>query len=254
MQILILDHLFKNNFICKGETTKPVKLFLHLRKNYFDVVKSLTSFFCKSYYCTTCLKPYQRRGTHRCGTHCNVCKRPNCEIMVDTMSCRDCHMECRSLECFNHHKKTHTYKKSKFDAQTSIPWESFWKCTICKHTLTVSKRKPTEHRCTEYQCQMCEEFVMLNHKCYMRSIEVKNKTFKYIHFDFTQYDIISCKDGYMPSTCIECNRAECGQLSAEGQSQDCDFGFTPRCLRCNTTYCGRQGPYLYAPKPPVHNV
>ena len=90
----------------------------------------------------------------------------------------------------------------------------------------------------------------------MRSIEVKKKTFKYINFDFEskQDDIISCKDGYMASTCIKCNRAECGQLSAEGQSQNCDFGFTPRCLRCNTPYCGRQGPYLYSPKPPVHNV
>ena len=69
---------------------------------------------------------------------------------------------------------------------------------------------------------------------------VNRKSFKYIHFDFecTQDEVISCKHGHSPSVCIRCNRAACGSLSADGQSQDCDFGYSPVCDRCHSTFCG----------------
>ena len=77
----------------------------------------------------------------------------------------------------------------------------------------------------------------------MRALDACDKPFKYIHFDFEcmQNDFISCSEGYTPSACIKCQRTECGTKSPEGQSNDCDFGYSPKCFRCNTDYCGRKG-------------
>ena len=161
VQILILDQQFKNKFIYKGEHN-PIKIFLHLRKNHYDVINSLTSFFCNDYYCTSCLKPYKNRQTHLCDTHCIVCKRDNCVITSDCVSCR----YCQSIECFEHHKKPFKYKEGKIDKQSPASCDSYWKCTRCMHTLNVSDREPLRHRCTEYKCQMCDRFVMPGHRCY----------------------------------------------------------------------------------------
>ena len=211
VQIFILDHQFKKNIIYKGES-RPIQIYLHLRKKYFD-------------------------------TFCIVCKRDNCEKKPECLGCNDCHMKCRSFDYFDHHKKSFKYTEGLIEKQSPAPCESFWQCTLCKRTLKVSERKPSEHRCTEYQCSMCKEFVMPGHRCFMRAIDACEKTFKYIHFDFecTQEDIISYKEGYSPSACIECNRDVCGSVSLNGQSNDCDFGYSPKCIHCNTDYCGKQG-------------
>ena len=158
-----MAHQFKNNFIYQGEP-KPIKIVLHLRQNHFDVVKSLTASFNKDYFCMSCLRPYQNRNTHSCEKHCIVCKKDDCEVTADKMSCHDCHMKFRSIDCFNAPKNPHiTYIKRKLDAQTPIPCESFWRCTTCMHVIHLTQRRPSEHICGEYLCKMCSNFVMPDH-------------------------------------------------------------------------------------------
>ena len=192
-----------------------------------------------------CLAFYEvAQGGPRGGdTHPPPCKRDNSEKTTDCVSCSDCHMECRSLDCFDHHKKPFYYTEGQIVGQSPAPCESFWRCTLCKRTLKVPERKPSLHRCTEYHCSMCKEFVMPGHRCFMRAVDASDKSLKYIHFDFecTQEDIISCKEGYSPSVCIKCNRDVSGTISPDEQSNDCDFGYSPKCIHCNTDYCGRQG-------------
>ena len=74
VHIFILDHQFKNSFVYKSDS-RSIQIYLHLRKNHYDVINSLTYFFCKIYFCTMCLELYKNRQTHSCETHCIVCKR-----------------------------------------------------------------------------------------------------------------------------------------------------------------------------------
>ena len=108
IQIFILDHMYKNEFINKEP--RGTQIYWHLRQNHFDVITSLTEFFNTNYFCTMCFTPYQHRQTHSCKDHCIVCKKSGCEITDDRMTCRDCHMECRSLKCFLIHEDPYMYK------------------------------------------------------------------------------------------------------------------------------------------------
>ena len=242
IQIFILDHMYKNEFIYKREPRGP-QIYLHLHQNHFDVITSLIRFFNTKYFCTMCFTPYQHRQTHSCKDHCIVCKKSGCEITDDRITCRDCHMVCRSLKCSLIHKDPYMYKIGKLNGQSPAPCDFFWRCTTCMSVIKVSERKPSEHRCTEYKCKMCSEYVLGQHRCYIRAQSVSNKPFKYIHFDFEcmQDEIISCKEGYTPSVCQNWERDVCGTISQDGQTMNCDKGYNTRCTKCNTPYCGNYG-------------
>ena len=90
---------------------------------------------------------------------------------------------------------------------------------------------------------MCSEYVLGQHRCYIRAQSVSDKPFKNIHFDFEcmQDKIISCKEGYTPSVCQNCKRDVCGTISQDGQTMNCDKGYNPHCTKCETPYCGNYG-------------
>ena len=45
-------------------------------------------------------------------------------------------------------------------------------------------RSPAAHRCIEYKCLNCQEFVMTGHKCTLNSIPMKNPIDKLLFFYF----------------------------------------------------------------------
>ena len=242
IQIFLLDHMYKNEFIHEGEP-RGTQIYLHLRQNYFDVVTSLTGLFNTDYFCTMCFTPYNHRQKHSCKDHCIVCKKSGCEITDDRMTWRDCHMKCCLLDCFDHHKKPFYYTEGKIERQSPTPCDSLWRCTTCMSVIKVSERKPSEHRCTEYKSKMCSEYGLGQHRCYIRAQSVSNKPFKYIHFNFEcmQDEIISCKERFTSSVCQNCERDVCGTIWQDGQTMNCDKGYNPRCIKCETMVCGNYG-------------
>ena len=74
IQIFFLDHMYKNEFIYKGEP-RGTQIYLHLRQNHFDVITSLIGFFTRPYFCTMCFTSYHHRQKHYCKDHCFVCKK-----------------------------------------------------------------------------------------------------------------------------------------------------------------------------------
>lgn len=45
---------------------------------HFHAIVTISGFFASSYFCTSCLKPYEHKERHCCTNHCNVCLSNNC--------------------------------------------------------------------------------------------------------------------------------------------------------------------------------
>ena len=77
-------------------------------------------------------------------------------------TCSDCFKICRSVKCFDHHKKI---RKSKGVDIPSKCDKSF-RCQACLAIVETLRRE--EHKCGESVCHICKEFVMPGHFCYMQ--------------------------------------------------------------------------------------
>ncbi|WP_370606092.1 DNA polymerase, partial [Solemya velum gill symbiont] len=109
--------------------------------------------------------------------------------------------------------------------------EKFWKCTVCYKTINVEHRDKTNHRCGEYVCSSCKNFVLEGHLCYIRTTPTKELDLpQFIFFDFecSQDEKIECEQGYLPirrlgcesckpsdlcktcRDCVHCHKAQCG--------------------------------------------
>ncbi|XP_062602848.1 uncharacterized protein LOC134264573 [Saccostrea cucullata] len=75
-KITVLDASLGNRICYRGQDTEFPQLFLYLvGDDHFHAVVSVTGFFCSSYFCKLCLKPYTDKNRHYCGKPCIVCKR-----------------------------------------------------------------------------------------------------------------------------------------------------------------------------------
>lgn len=235
VQILVIGARAGNNFIRLGQKgdTRP-KLFLYLvdneEKPHFHGIASLTGFFCTSYFCHTCLKPYSNKKHHDCSTTCRICLSSRCTETDQSQSCRECHMICRGPECFERHK-LRPQKSAKKKSEDKLPsqCEKYWQCTTCKKTVNTFQRPIDRHKCGEWNCQSCECWVVGEHKCHIRIKGNKPKEPKLIFYDFEtrQDDRNQCKAGYLP-------RPSCDKCTVEKQCQAC-----MKCQNCNDSACGK---------------
>lgn len=72
----------------------------HEGVSHFHAIVNITGFFSARYFCEKCFKQYNNNTEHRCESTCLTCKSQKCPKTDVTMSCRSCHMVCRSLECY----------------------------------------------------------------------------------------------------------------------------------------------------------
>lgn len=108
---------------------------------HFHAIVSIAGFFTSSYFCFNCLKPYEKKTSHRCVTHCNVCLSDNCRKSSPRI-CPDCNRTCRSPSCLQRHQ-TRTDKGV-------LPCELKYKCLTCKKTWDQADLKPEDHICGHY--------------------------------------------------------------------------------------------------------
>lgn len=50
--------------------------------------------------------------------------------------------------------------------------------------MMTDKRKKEEHECGEYLCNSCEDNIMDDRLCYLRTTPAKEKNYKFIFSDF----------------------------------------------------------------------
>ena len=198
------------------------RLFLYLVEQettaHFHVIRNINAFTSFSKFCQNYLKPYNKK--HQCTISCFVCDRQNCYASENEMSCRNCHFTCKSLSCFEHHKKT-------TDRRKKSSCERWWKCTVCKKTIDRKQQNVEEHTCDTYFCKCCQKIADIH----IRSSIAKEHLPRYIFFECKQGgDAIQCEEGYHPSVeenctlckelkstctkcsvCKNCHRADCGK-------------------------------------------
>ena len=80
-------------------------------EGHFDAITKVPRFLTKGYFCHKCLKGFHSRDKHFCQKFCRTCRRNSCSKGRATV-CDDCNMQCRSKECFDHHRKCKTKRQS----------------------------------------------------------------------------------------------------------------------------------------------
>lgn len=193
----------------------------HQGVSHFHSIVNISGFFSSVYFCERCFKQYNTNINHRCETTCIVCKSVNCPETDSPMSCRSCHMTCRSSECFQRHEE----KKLKKGEEVSMSsCDKFWRCTTCKKVINRDKRSEDKHECTEWLCKSCHSFVTEGHRCYLFAEEPKTPVTKFVFFDFeaSQDRMAECQEGYSPKRCCDIPCKNCS-----------------KCQNCLQSWCGQ---------------
>ena len=232
VQILVIGSSSRS-FLRVG-ADKPIKLFLFLNEEeeHFHGIASITGFFSTSYFCETCLKPFNKHKNHVCRTSCDVCHSSEC-VAVDRKVCENCNRACRSVDCYNRHREVRDKLKNVEDKSISY-CQAFWQCPSCKCVLDTRKRDPKDHQCFEWFCKLCASYVMDGHLCYMRSEKDASETNpRYILFDFecTQNCVHECQEGYKPPA-VNPHCASCLKLGTKCTA-------CHKCVHCKGDLCGR---------------
>ena len=211
--ICVVSYKLGNKFIrVPGEKrASHEKIYLYLIENqkeqHFHAILSINAFFSTVYFCQQCLVPYNDKSKHHCLSICQTCKE-ECQITDTQLSCRTCHMKCRSIECFHRHRQTKEIKKGGKTLVRPSQCQLYWKCTTCKHVLKLSKEVTADtHRCGEYMCPMCRQYVMPGHLCFQRAKEPKPSFPKFIFFDME-----TTQDTYIECDCADPNNHTGGCL------------------------------------------
>jgi hypothetical protein len=135
-------------------------------------------------WCDKCMKKIKQDNfhTHKCiDIHCGCCRMPFGSLPLRDehfknpkwVSCDQCNYPCPSLECLKHHKETF-----------KVCDPNKWKCNgKCRKMIDKSRRE--EHLCDEVKCKNCEGYFVGEHRCYIKTLEVKNPIYnKFFAYDF----------------------------------------------------------------------
>ena len=191
--------LTKTPFFIGNSNNKFLYLFLY--NEHYYVIRSMTGFLNKSYYCDYCKVGYDNVGGHFCEFSCKSCHRRECEREFSNTLCIHCNIQCRNNECLQIHEKH-----------------------ICKLTVTCQicgGIKKNKHVCNENNkwCTFCNKEVSLDHQCFIQIEKEIQSNFKSIiffdyecyvdeenkHIPMFAYAIKVCFDCmYKNSSCIKC--------------------------------------------------
>ena len=227
---MVISARLGNKFITTSSTDERPCVYIYLvDDDHFHAVNSLTGLFSSNYFCQRCLKHYDHREKRQCDTTCIVCKRKVCPKTQSPVRCADCHMECRSDDCYRQHNKTPMKKNRK--PSGPFQCEKWWKCPTYYKTVIRTIRKVEDHTCREYQCSSYQQYVLWGHRCYMRATPYKpklNSNFIFFDFECSQDEISTCHEGYAPS------EKECQNCQPDKKCTSCR-----KCQNCKTAWCGR---------------
>ena len=222
-----------NQRIYNGNPRFADKFFLYHYENefggHFDVLTKQNQLMCTPYFCNDCGKGFKTATQHCCRKWCNVCAR-EC-VKKEEIVCEFCHRKCRSIECYNAHRKTKILDRGPQKGKETVSLcDKFWQCPSCGITLQKNNRNPEQHVCGEVKCNICHEyFLNEDHKCYMRAVYSEKEVSKFIFYDFECYQ----KDNvHIPNYVVAmsvCNLCENEPISENSTCLNCGS----RCFICN---------------------
>ena len=179
-QIIVIDFHARNASIYEGPRAEK-RIVLYKNGDHYNVVnpEKPPAFHRKRFFCEKCKSYFENYRTHHCNDPCQTCLRKECLIVSDKKrTCPDCSNICRSVKCFDHHKKS---RKSK-GVELPSKCETSFKCQMC--SANVERKRQDDHRCGERVCHICKEYVLFDHLCYMQPEPPKKPNDKFIFYDF----------------------------------------------------------------------
>ena len=126
--------------------------------NHFDAIVNINSFLGKV-----------KQNKCKC---CNASEQCVKEMII---TCKRCGKFLNSKTCFENHIKNNRCI------------EHSYRCAKCKKVIKTKDRNITDHICGETKCQSCKQYVLQDHKCFITKKELKEKSEKYIFYDFETY-------------------------------------------------------------------
>lgn len=131
------------------------------------------------------------------------------------MTCRKCHMTCRSKDCVIRHKENEKIKCQNGTLQVPLTsqCDKWWKCTTSCKVLNTVERKPELQERDEYKCASCLKYVMFDHKCNLRATSSSKCDLSSLILNvhkirsYTVQRVISdpdCQTCTPPTKCLKC--------------------------------------------------
>ena len=160
-QIIVIDFHARNNSIYEGPRGDK-KIVLYKNGDHYNVVNpaKLPAFHGKRFFCEKCKSFFEDYRSHPCYDPCHTCLRKECLwVPNEKLNCSNCFKICRSVACFEHHKKS---RKSK-GVDLPSKCELSFKCQTC--SATVERKRQDDHRCGEHVCHVCKQYVLSDHLC-----------------------------------------------------------------------------------------
>lgn len=189
IQIIVISCELGNKVVYKGPH-KVEKVFLYSVGEHFHLIKNISGFFAKKHFCDHCLLPYDNKKKHSCEITCSVCCHSPC-FKGTYIKCDKCNIICRSSSCFQRHQK----KRPKLPSLC----DSYWRCDLCTRIIETKQCTRSQHSCGDILCPNCKEYVGNEHTCYIKYLEPKKSSSKYIFYDF---ECMVHEATHVPNLCV----------------------------------------------------
>ena len=240
-QIVVVSAEHGDKVTYEGLKKRDKKIFLYHADLHFHSIVDINSFFPKKIkLCLDCLNLCSRRKKHSCTKSCGVCEGKNCIFDDSSVLCEKCNNVCRNSECLARHMQVRKYKTGpRRGREKPSLCDTYHRCVKCKKTIDITARCMSLHKCSEFFCKGCSEYVSSpNHMCYHRAPrpkpEQQQRCYLFYDFESSQNEIFTCGN-FKPDPKEGC--LECGKDSA-GVKVLC--ASCRRCRSCRSYACGLQ--------------
>lgn len=135
----------------RSDAKNVVNLNLLLHNDHFDLIKSLSGAFNRSYDCSYCMQRQGRSIVHKkCDYTCSQCfKKPHCDTSQNKVFCATCRRYFFGENCLKNHKKS--------------VCAAIRHCKNCDQVIT----KANKHICGTSYCSQCCAVKPFDHLCYV---------------------------------------------------------------------------------------
>ena len=192
-QFVILSAEHGHAVVHKGPPSEK-QFMLLMHDGHFDVITKLPGFFDSSYFCLECEKAYSSEtyNHHSCRkTKCEACLQKKCHeynIFKHTekpeLPCKECNRRFYSVMCQLNHLTQKANGQSVAPSERNV-CQSHKKCPICLHLYTSTSQEHVKHCGLQYCPNCSKEANILQHKCFLQSIDDDNdkKNIIFVYFD-----------------------------------------------------------------------
>ena len=190
-KVCIIGKGFKVLYETEVEVEKKVYIYWDDENDHYHLINCMSSFVCKDWkykWCDKCNKKFTygiQFNTHKCNIEkCRCCKSTDlCDKRPrKSVKCENCNMWCWDSKCLEQHQSAMITKN------TPLCSGKNWKCDCCKTWVDKERYFSNQHKCGEYKCDNCKEYVMEGHRCYIQKIDKIPEPSKNIWaYDFESY-------------------------------------------------------------------